>query len=61
MRKYRVTHLYDAAAGWRRVQPFVLTAEIRDELVRAGCTMVRARSGLTLHRKLSLIRLRDLH
>lgn len=59
MRKYRVTHLYDATSGWRRVQPFVLTAEIRDELVGAGRTMARARFGLA-HRKLSLIRVRDL-
>ncbi|MGU3357826.1 hypothetical protein ACLBWJ_11280 [Microbacterium sp. M4A5_1d] len=60
MRKYRVTHIYDAADGWRQVQPFVLTADIRDELVQGGCSMVRVRSGLT-HRKLSLLRVRDLH
>ncbi|WJM15307.1 hypothetical protein [Microbacterium arborescens] len=60
MRNYRVTHIYDAADGWRQVRPFVLTADIRDELIRDGCTMVRVRSGLG-HRKLSLIRVRDLH
>ncbi|MDF2561445.1 MAG: hypothetical protein K0R99_2891 [Microbacterium sp.] len=59
MRKYRVIHIYDAADGWRRVQPFVLTAENRDELVRGGCSMVRVRSGLT-HHKLSLLRVSDL-
>ncbi|MDF2993944.1 MAG: hypothetical protein K0S37_4458, partial [Microbacterium sp.] len=56
----RVTHIYDAADGWQQVRPFVLTADIRDELIRDGCTMVRVRSGLG-HRKLSLIRVRDLH
>jgi hypothetical protein len=59
MRKYRVTHIYDAADGWRQVRPFVLTAAIRDDLMRGGCSMVRVRSWLA-YRKLSLIRVRDL-
>lgn len=60
MREYRVTHVYDAGEGWRKVRPFGLTAAIRDDLLQRGCTMVRVRDGMFSDRKLSLIRVRDL-
>lgn len=56
MANLRVTHVYEGSRGWRKVHPFSLTNEVRDELVNARCSMVRVKHGLFRTRTISLIR-----